>query len=247
VVCVATDAEGNATTCRFAVTVRGALGTGLQIRAALESLLSRTTDGKDRKRIEKALERLNDALALFVDETHVMPKEGHHVFDKLSEAVKELAKILEDKKSPAPDEEIAPLADRMVQIARLLAVGALRDAAQAGGDPKKLGQYWRDVQRAEAESVAGKYAEAIGRYRQVWQHSAPLFVKLTARRSGSNLQLEILAFPGETYAIDVSTNLVDWTPVTTRTADPEGTMTWDDPGPAPLKARFYRARVAMPP
>ena len=72
-----------------------------------------------------------------------------------------------------------------------------------------------------------------------------LVVKLMPRAAGVVVRVEFLAAPGETYAIEASTDLEHWVPIGVRTADAEGVVVWDDPVGGQLKHRFYRARLAQ--
>ena len=46
--------------------------------------------------------------------------------------------------------------------------------------------------------------------------------------------------PGGTYQIEVSTNLLNWTPISTNTLN-TGTLMFHDPRTPVVKQRFYRA------
>ena len=57
---------------------------------------------------------------------------------------------------------------------------------------------------------------------------------------GGVIQLTLTGEPGHTNAIEVSTNLVDWT-WHTNLFNPKGTVQWDDTPPAGSTRQFYRA------
>jgi uncharacterized repeat protein (TIGR01451 family) len=63
---------------------------------------------------------------------------------------------------------------------------------------------------------------------------------LEATNYPSGLQLTLQGQSGQTYGIQVSTDLVNWTTLSTNTAGPTGTFTFTDTG-TNLPARFYRA------
>jgi hypothetical protein len=67
-------------------------------------------------------------------------------------------------------------------------------------------------------------------------------LKFTAisRQQGGVIHLMLTGEPGRTNAIEVSTNLVDWT-CQTNLFSPTGTVQWDDAPPAGSNRRFYRA------
>ena len=54
------------------------------------------------------------------------------------------------------------------------------------------------------------------------------------------MQLVLTGEPGHTHAIEVSTNLVDWTRPT-NLFNPTGTVQWSDTPPGDGNRRFYRA------
>lgn len=244
VICTATDASGNFTSCSFAVTVLGAQGTVYRLIELLETLNDTTTTPQDAERLSQAIEHLIEALAPpnWVDETHVKTKDGHAVFDGLKQAVGTLALLTRDKRSQLPGAGLRLLMERMAQVAGLLAVIELQEASAIGSDPKQLAQDWEEVDRGDAEAARGTYDEAIKRYRNAWQHSAHLGAKLTVRVTAGSLRLELLAFPGETCAIEASTNLVDWVTIGIRTAGPEGIVLLEDIFAGQFKSRFYRAK-----
>jgi hypothetical protein len=246
VICTATDTSSNSTSCSFAATVLGAQGTVSRSIELLETLSDTTTTPPDAERLSQAIEHLIEALAPphWVDETHVKPQDGRQVFDGLKKAVGTLVLLTRDKRSQVPGAGLRSLMERMAQVARLLAVIELQDAAAVGSDSKKLAQDWEEVDRGDAEAARGTYDEAIKRYRNAWQHSAHLGAKLTVRVAAGSLRLELLAFPGETCAIEASTNLVDWVTIGIRTAGPEGIVLLEDIFAGQFKSRFYRAKSA---
>ena len=55
--------------------------------------------------------------------------------------------------------------------------------------------------------------------------------------------MELVAIPGETYTIEVSTNLTDWIPLATHTAATDGAVHVEDPTASRSPSRFYRVRT----
>jgi hypothetical protein len=66
----------------------------------------------------------------------------------------------------------------------------------------------------------------------------------SASLNGNLLEMALSAEPGQNYALDRSTNLIDWTPLITNTVATGGTVNFSDPpGTVNAKAIFYRARL----
>jgi hypothetical protein len=68
---------------------------------------------------------------------------------------------------------------------------------------------------------------------------APLFSFLSATNTAGGLQLTLRGQPNQNYGIQVSTNLLYWTTVSTNTASLSGIFIYND-GQANAPARFYR-------
>jgi hypothetical protein len=65
-----------------------------------------------------------------------------------------------------------------------------------------------------------------------------------ASLDGNLLEMILSAEAGQNYALDRSTNLVDWTPLVTNTVATGGTVNFSDtPGADNSKSIFYRARL----
>ncbi|MBM3858533.1 MAG: alpha-L-arabinofuranosidase [Verrucomicrobia bacterium] len=69
----------------------------------------------------------------------------------------------------------------------------------------------------------------------------PPRLSLLPMQTNGLAQIRILGQPGLRCVIQVSSNLVSWTPVTTNTLTGDS-LDWPDPGSAGLKMRFYRAQ-----
>ncbi len=68
----------------------------------------------------------------------------------------------------------------------------------------------------------------------------PPIAFLAATNRPGGFQLTLLGQSSQTYAIQVSTDLINWTTITTNTSAPTGAFTFTDVG-TNLPARFYRA------
>jgi len=63
------------------------------------------------------------------------------------------------------------------------------------------------------------------------------------RSADGHVQLRLEATPGATYRILASQDLLTWTEVGSATADNGGALAYEDPAPASMGSRFYRALV----
>lgn len=70
----------------------------------------------------------------------------------------------------------------------------------------------------------------------------PVEFTAVTRLPGGSIQWALTGEPGRTNAIEISTNLADWTPHT-NLFNPTGTVQWCESPPAGINRRFYRARV----
>jgi len=122
-------------------------------------------DGEVYERIEKAINHIHNSLAsdLWEDGYH-LTKKGKRVFDEEKKAVKELMKIIEDGTA---FETIFNL----VFIDKDLALTAIQDAIDSGGDQKELEKANKEIAKGEAEEVAGGYDKAIEHYKKAWEHA----------------------------------------------------------------------------
>jgi hypothetical protein len=85
----------------------------------------------------------------------------------------------------------------------------------------------------------GKCEQAIEHYRHAWQHAAHLVVKLTVG-PGNAYGFDFLGFPGNTYEIQASSDLVNWKSLGLVRAGADGVVSFTDPEAANNSRRFYR-------
>jgi hypothetical protein len=123
VVCTATDAAGNQSTCQFVVTVVGPRQVLEDVAAELARLQASATVAKDRKQLGQTKEYLDQALepGQWLDATHLVPQHGQRVFQALKEAAQRLEVLTKDKHSQIPDEALQDLIARIVKSVRCLA------------------------------------------------------------------------------------------------------------------------------
>ena len=150
--------------------------------------------------IEKAISRLGEALdpAYWINGFILDEKEGKHAFDRLSQAVLELSKIVD---GGAPEAGAAQAAiDEIVSVAALLAENSLEFAMSSGGDSFRIDQALAEIALAEDAWALGDAAKAVEHYRKAWEET------IKATRTLDAEDLAPLAVFGRDFAIGQ-----DWT------------------------------------
>ncbi len=209
---------------------------------ALRAIVTRRTD---QDRLSAAIGYLTAALApaLWVDDTHLVPKHGDRVFQFEEDAVNKLRDLIGDHRSDIPAATLLDWIARLVQADRLLAVISVDEAEAAGAPPAKIAQDREQIASGDADAAADRPINAIEHYRNAWKHAVQLVVHVSAQAGGGGMTLSFLAMPRRDYVIESSANLVDWTAVETVTADANGVVEYRD-GAAPASgARFFRVVV----
>lgn len=241
VVCTATDPSSNAASCHFTVTVQGARAALEKVLADLRALRARIDDRQDGERLDAAILDLEGAVdpALWVDQIRLQRQGGNNVFHELKQAVHELGELIMDENSSVPDAALQGIIDRLVRVARLLAVVSIQDAIAAGVNPGKIADDNREVVKGDDDASAGRFESAIQHYRNAWERAVHIRIKALLA-SGRSLRLEFMAVAGESYTVECSTNLIDWVTIGTRTAGPDGVIELEAPNVGQFSTRFYR-------
>ena len=78
---------------------------------------------------------------------------------------------MKDSPPSIPRETLHAFIVRIIKSDHLLAVVAMRDAAQAGASPGKLAAAGQNVTRGDAAAVNGQYGPAIQYYEQAWSEA----------------------------------------------------------------------------
>ncbi len=180
------DAASSATLTQ---TVVGARSLKLQAIALLTPYVNES------KRIEKAIEEIEDSLEpdLWLDETHVDAQHGQQVFDNERHAVQELTQLLNKGNASAAALAAAEQAiDLLVAADRLLAATLISDAGNATViDPrrqdnvdKELADAAEALQEGDDARNGEEFDNAIDRYRQAWGH-AGVALEEAAKPAGS--------------------------------------------------------------
>jgi hypothetical protein len=267
----ATDTSGNSAQCSFDVTVLGARGVKSNVLAQLVTLRQATaTNRVDCWELSEAIEDMIDALGLdvpgaprwvqeahrtahcerhhhrlsgplWLDETHIDRGNGWRVFAAEQDAVWELVEILWYRRSGIPDAVTQDLIDRLVKCDRLLAVVSIQDAARAGANTNKIARLLHEVGLGDQAAAAHQPVLAVEHYWQAWMRVGELKLASIAGTADGKIQVQLPGNAGGVYAIQASTNMVDWVTVGTCTADAEGNLTFTDPDASKYQRRFYRA------
>jgi hypothetical protein len=137
----------------------------------LTALRASITDKKDGDKLDEAIKHLTKSLEpeLWVSETRLDPKHGEKVFQEEKDAVVKLLDLMKDKKSTIPDATLQGFINRLVSADRLLASGAINDAA--GGDVKKIDKANEELSKGDARVADSHFTDAIEHYRNAWKHA----------------------------------------------------------------------------
>jgi hypothetical protein len=131
-----------------------------------------TATGGDRKEIGEAIKHLDHSLEadLWVDDSHLDPRDGDKVFEEEKKAVDHLLKV----KNTSVSQEIADL----VQIDRDLAETAIDEIPATANNPKEQDEVDnerakanQELAKGDADRDNGKPKEAIDHYEKAWEHA----------------------------------------------------------------------------
>jgi beta-glucanase (GH16 family) len=147
------------------------------VRDGLGALLP-ASSSKVAKRIEKAIDRLQDALDTdnWVNGTFLDSKDGKKSFDRIRQAVQELKKIVEDGEPEAAAAQAA--IDELVAVSAALATDAVEVAERNGGDPKRIDKAIDEIVKGDDDRAAGRADKAVEHYRKAWQGALKAIDKL---------------------------------------------------------------------
>jgi tetratricopeptide (TPR) repeat protein len=237
VVCTA-----DSSSCSFQVSVTGARSTVLDCLTNLLVLRAAATAPHDIRDLDDAIEHFAKALdpALWIDDLHLQRQDGDKFFQEGKKAIRELAKLLKNKKSAVPDDDLRAAIDCILGAAHLLAEVAVDEAEAAGGNPKKIEEDREEIAKGEEAAADGKFERAIDHYKDAWKHAVHLKVSPPHRLASGGTRLTFIGVENESYTIQASSDLIHWTTIATARAGADGEVTIDDPAANGEKARFYR-------
>lgn len=239
---IVTNAYGSAQ-CGLTVTVLGAQGVKSNVLAQMTALRAVPTVTQPfTQKLDVAIGHLATSLtpACWIDQTHLQPKSGDAAMNEEKLAVVVLEGILHTTACPVSPDLLQGFIERIVKCDRLLAVTAVAEAAQAGQDGKKLDVARAEISKGDTEANAGHFSNAIEHYRNAWRHASQLSLQILVTPDGQT-RLQFSGESGKSYRLEVSTDLVRWLPLETRTADAEGNVEFSDPNGHNQPCRFYRA------
>jgi hypothetical protein len=143
----------------------------------LEEAKQFTTNKHTLERIEKAIEHIRRSLdsRLWIDDLH-LSKNGYKVFHEEKKAVHYLMKILKDKKeTTAVKEVVQTVIGSLLQVDKLLADTAIRDAKAMGStNPRVIHEIKKADQKfseAMKDIRKGRFDHAIGEFEEAWMHA----------------------------------------------------------------------------
>ncbi len=223
-----------------------------QILAEVIAYRATVTDDDDQEELDDVIDHLQDSLAdsLWVDENHLNPKKGKKVFDEEEDAVDHLDELLEDAEdgdTDIPESILHDWIDRLVAIDRQLAVISVDEAEARGANPHKIEEDREEIEDGDEDANEGKPDKAIKHYRDAWRHAVKLNVsKMKLATSSLGMQLHFQGLAGEQYALEVSEDLIKWTPLVSITAGSTGAIEYLDTDAVNYPRRFYRVVEANP-
>jgi hypothetical protein len=240
----ATDQAGNIATCAFQVAVLGSQGVLSNVLADLSALGLTLSRRPDAHALDSAIENLGDSLdpSLWLDQVHITRSHGEQVFNNDKAAIQDLYRILKEKQNAVNKIALQAIIDRIVKSDRLLAIVAIQDALAAGADARKLNQALDKVANGDLDIADAKYEAGISQYRNAWKDAVQQSLKVTAHLASGQPLLEFEAAPGDTFIIEISTDLIEWTELGTISAGPDGTVRFQDENSAGADRRFYRVK-----
>ena len=156
----------------------------------LTELRDDSDDPKDIRSLDKIIKDLSqpEIQALFVDSSHLDPRDGNRLFDVDAKAVGDCLGLIRSNKDAIPDAVLQEIIDDLVITTEVLAQTAVDEAAAALGVPislalrsantntdntskatKLLAEARKELDRAESRFSNGKFQEAIKAYGKAWK------------------------------------------------------------------------------
>jgi len=132
---------------------------------------------KNQKKIDKALKLINESLepTLWIDDTHLEPKQGKKVIHNEEKAVKKLMKVLKkDNENQLVLDTIQSSINQIVEVDRNLAQIAIDDAQAFAGDKKadkEIDKALEELAEGDKDASDGKFDKAIHHYEKAWKHA----------------------------------------------------------------------------
>ncbi len=240
----AVDGCTNTSSCSFQVTVLGPRGVKSNVLAELIAL--RPAFAGEPVLLEKlntAITHLANSLEpkYWIDETHLVPKIGNYAFNQEKLCVSKLDNLLKAKALPVPEAVIQGFVDRITRSDRLLAVISIQEADAAGLNERKVAQDFGFLLQGDEAVLAEHYESGIEHYRNAWRHALQLRLQVGLTAQGA-VTIQFIGNETRIFAIEYSTNMVDWVPIAYPKPDGEGNCEFTDPDSVNNALRYYRVR-----
>jgi hypothetical protein len=237
------DACSNTASCTFPVTVLGAQGVKSNVLAELLALRDSTPlNDSFAEKFAYVILHLQNSLnpAYWIDQTHLQPVGGNTALNEEKLAANMLSVIMDSKQCPVAPAVLQGFINRILKADRLLAVISIQEATAAGLNAKRIAAALAEVASGDQGAAAGRYANAIEHYRNAWRHAIQLRLQVS-QGAQSGTRLQFVGRIGQSYLIEVSADMVHWSPAGTCTADAQGNVAFTDANAANQQQRFYRA------
>jgi hypothetical protein len=194
------------------------------------------------QKFDDAIQHLANSLnpAYWIDQTRLQPRSGNAAMNKEKLAAAKLGEVLDAKGCPVDPAVLQGFIDRIVKCDRLLAVISIQDATIGGLNAKKIAEDLAMVAKGDREAAAGHYANATEHYRNAWRLALQLRLQVGLNADGST-RVQFVGNSSKSYLIEVSTDMVNWAPLGTGTADAERDVEFTGPNATNQPLRFYRA------
>lgn len=146
-------------------------------------------DKKVDKKLEKAIKHVNKSIdgKFWLDDTYIVCKHGHKVFDEEKKAVKELKHLVDKKDTPQEVKDACTVAINNLVAADELLAQKLIDYAYDYGNgltekekekkQKEIDKAEEEMEKALEEREKGKYDKAIDHYKKAWKHAGKVMGK----------------------------------------------------------------------
>jgi hypothetical protein len=242
VLATAVDACNNSAQCSFSVTVLGPLGVKSNVLAEMIALRASTPlDESFAEKFDFVILHLQNSLspAYWIDQTHLQPDGGNTALNEEKLAANMLDVIKSSRQCPVDPAILQGLITRILKSDRLLAIISIQEATSAGLNARKIAAALAEVAKGDEEAVAGRFANAIEHYRNAWRHAIQLRLQASVDTEGKT-RLRFVGQIGQSYWIEVSADMVHWSPLGTGTADAQGNVQFTDPNAANQPLRYYR-------
>jgi probable HAF family extracellular repeat protein len=136
----------------------------------IDAQIALTMRKQDVNRLQDARGRLADALVagLWADDSHLDSNKGEKVFQLHKQAVQALLAQARHRRSTVDATVLQAWIDTIVRADRELAVTALAEAIDAGGDARKIAQSTNEIDKGD-DAALDKPDQAIEFYRNAWK------------------------------------------------------------------------------